>query len=137
MQCHFSFKHMESSQGLIDYAEKKIVRKIERYSTKPIEAHVVFSIEGAQHNAAVNVVGGDGFSFQVEAASPDMYASIDLLLDKLDAKLKKHKEKLKNHKNHRNLKSLSVEEEADKDDCDNVPVDAKDLLKFEKAKSNS
>lgn len=134
MQCRFSFKHMKTSEALIEYAENKLPEKIEKFSTKPIEAHITFSVEGHNHIAHCSVKGGDGFNFEVESKCEDMYGSVDLLIDKLIPQLRKRKEKLKNHKFSENLKSMQTIEPVSKDDPDNVPVDANDLLKFEEAK---
>ncbi len=133
MQCRFSFKHMKTSQALIDYAEAKIVQKIEKFSTKPIDALITFSTEGYNQTAHCSVKGGDGFSFEVESSCKDMYGSIDLLVDKLVGQLKKQKDKLKNHKQLA-ADELPLEEVLDPEECDNVPVDAEDLLKFTQAK---
>ena len=134
MECRFSFKHMKSSDSLIEYAEPKIRLKIEKLVSKPIEAHITFSVDGHTHLAHCNVVGGEGLHCQVEASSPDMYASLDLMLDKLEGQLKKQKEKLKNHKHQHNVKDLPIKET--EDDWEAVPVDAADLLKYEKAKES-
>ena len=64
-----------------------------------------------------------------------MYGSVDLLLGKLEIQLKKQKEKLKQHKRPRNFKQLELVEYVSKEDCDSVPVDADDLIKYEKAKA--
>jgi putative sigma-54 modulation protein len=45
--------------------------------------------------ATIHVSGADLFA---KAQSDDMYASIDQLVNKLDAQVKKHKEKLNNHR---------------------------------------
>lgn len=138
MQCRFSFKHMKTSQALVDYAEDKIRQKVEKYSTKPIEAHITFSIEGNDHIAHCSVRGGDGFNVQVESACTDMYGSVDLLLDKMATQLKKQKEKLKNHKF---IHPVAADDEAqipqEDKDCDAVPVDADDVIKLEKVRGRS
>jgi putative sigma-54 modulation protein len=45
--------------------------------------------------ATIHVSGADLFA---KAQSDDMYTSIDQLVNKLDAQVKKHKEKLNNHR---------------------------------------
>jgi putative sigma-54 modulation protein len=45
--------------------------------------------------ATIHVSGAELFA---KAESPDMYASIDLLINKLDAQIRKHKEKLNDHR---------------------------------------
>ena len=136
MQCRFTFKQMKTSQSLAAYTEPKVINKIEKFSTKPIEAHLTFSVEGQQHRVHCSVMGGDGFNIQVDASCPDMYGSVDLMVHKLETQLKKQKEKLKKHKFSKdNLRFLETSEPISIEDCDSVPVDADDLLKYEKAKS--
>ena len=58
--------------------------------------------------ATVNIKGTQLFADTIES---DMYASIDLLTDKLDRQLIKHKEKVKNH--HRKDKDKILTESED------------------------
>ncbi len=134
MQFQFSFKQMENSQALRQYAEEKIGNLIQKFVTKPIEAQVTFSVEKTQHIAQVTLIGGDGFSIQVEHTCEDMYGSVDRLLDKLATKLKRKKEKLKAHKGHRNVRSFHyVDPEAI--DFESAEIDAGDIIAYEKARS--
>ena len=134
MQFRVSFKHMKSSPALSEYAEHKIVQTVKKYSTKPIETHVTFSVEGREHIVHCKVSGGDVFSFQVDASCEDMYGSIDVLLDKLDVQLRRQKERVKKHKNNSNVRSLRlVKPASSKYDCDSIPVDASDVIKYDKA----
>ena len=135
MQLLFSFKHMESSDPLRKFAENKIREKIEKFSTKPIEAHFTFSVENHLHHAHVSIKGGDGFNLQVDATSADMYGSIDLLVDKMETQLKRKKEKLKKHKFKDNIHQIRPA--ADSDDWDAAPIDAEDLIKFERARQKA
>ena len=134
MQFQFSFKHMDTSKALSEYAETKIKEKILKFSTKPIEAHLTFSVDKHNHAAHCKVVGGDGFNVQVDALSEDMYATVDKMVDKLEAQLKKHKEKLKDHKlnNHKSerLQALTGGGSQFEDDA----VDAEEIVKFEAAR---
>lgn len=124
MQFQFSFRHMDTSPALQDYAEEKLREKIDKFVTKPIDAHVFFSVMRHQHSAHLKLNAGDGFSVDVEHSSPDMYATVDQMADKLEAQLRKHKEKLKDHK------PVVVAPFKDKvSDADSV--DATEILKFE------
>jgi putative sigma-54 modulation protein len=124
---------MKTSQALTDYTEEKVIQRIEKFSTKPIDAHITFSVEGYNQIAHCSVKGGDGFNFEVESTCKDMYGSVDLLVDKLAVQLKKQKDKLKNHKQV-SVDELPLEDMQDLEECDNVPVDAADLLKYTQAK---
>ena len=98
MNCRFSFKQVKRSEVLVEFAQPKILAKIEKYSTKPIDAHITFTKQGFNFIVRCSVKGGDGFNFQVEASSHDLYSTLDLMLAKLETQLKKQKEKLKRHK---------------------------------------
>ena len=129
MLYRFVFKHMHSSDALQEYARTKINTEVAKFSTKPIEAHVTFAVDKHKHKVNCSIVGGDGFSFNVEHVCDDMYGSIDHLIDKLSSQLKKRKDKLKDHKfpKNRELFASPVGEL----EYANVEVDASDILKFE------
>ncbi|MEY4630400.1 MAG: hypothetical protein RIQ81_520 [Pseudomonadota bacterium] len=140
MQFRFAFKHMETSPALTRYAEEKILDRVQKFVTKPIEAHVTFTVEHLSHSAHCSLHGGDGFNLEVQHVCGDMYGSIDHMVDKLATQLKRHKEKLKGHKSKRQLRLLDP---MDKNyafssktefDIDSEPVDAEDILKFEMAR---
>jgi len=128
MQYLYSFKHMDSSPALQSYCEEKLSDRIRKFVTKPIAAHVTFSVTRHQQTVHLSLDAGDGFGIQVEHTSEDMYASIDQLGDKLTAQLKKQKEKLKDHKGSRS-RPLTLVAESDSDS-----VDADDILKYEAAR---
>ncbi|MCX6129679.1 MAG: ribosome-associated translation inhibitor RaiA [Proteobacteria bacterium] len=128
MQFRFTFKHMETSLALQNYALEKIKIEVEKFVTKPIEAHVTFSVDRHQHLVLCSLSGGDGFSVNVEHACEDMYGSVDHMIDKMVSQLKKKKEKLKDHKHHKAPEPFGA---TGTDDYDSVPIDAADIVKFE------
>jgi len=134
MQFRFSFKHMETSDALKHYAEEKVLDKINKFVTKPIEAHVIFAVDRHNHNAQVAITGGDGFNFQVEHTCQDMYGSIDRMVDKLDVKLKKQKERIKEHKGQKAVRELAELEIMRHSVEDDESIDAADVVKFESAR---
>lgn len=134
MHFQFTFKHMDSSQALQTYAEQKLTEKIAKFVTKPIEAHVMFSVMRHTQTAHVSLRAGDGFDLEVEESSADMYASVDGLVDKLVAQMKKHKEKLKDHKQPRLSKVLAEEVDGEEEEA---AVDAGEILKYEKGRKRA
>jgi putative sigma-54 modulation protein len=129
MQFRFAFKHMPTSEALQDYARSKINTEVAKFSTKPIEAQVSFAVDKHKHQVVCSIIGGDGFSFNVEHVCDDMYGSVDHMIDKLSAQLKKRKDKLKDHKFPKN-RELFASLPSDNEYA-NVEVDASDILKFE------
>lgn len=129
MQFRFAFKHMPSSDALQEYARNKINTEVSKFSTKPIEAQVTFAVDKHKHQVFCSIVGGDGFSFNVEHVCDDMYASVDHMIDKLSSQLAKRKGKLKDHKFPKNRELFASP--ASELEYANVEVDASDILKFE------
>lgn len=90
-------KHLDVTPALREYAEEK-VGKITRYFDQVQEAQVVLSVErrdGLGKAQVVEVtVWGDGLVLRGEEASQDMYASIDLVFDKLRKQIEKYRSKL-------------------------------------------
>ncbi len=134
MQINFAFKHMETSPALREYAESKVFERISKFVTKPITAQVTFSVDRHNHHAHCAVNGGDGFHVQVEHTSDDMYASVDRMVDKLAAQLKKHKEKLKDHKGHASFATLAEVGDGANPGVAADAIDASDIIRLEKKK---
>jgi putative sigma-54 modulation protein len=98
MQVSVTFRQMEATNAIRDYAVEKVKRVTEKYfQVGEAEAHVVLSTERYWHIANLTATC-QGVTATVEERSEDMYSSIDLALDKLERQLAKHKDKLRDHK---------------------------------------
>jgi putative sigma-54 modulation protein len=60
------------------------------------EAHVVLSLERHLHHADITIHSG-AWVLRGRDKSDDMYASIDLAMDKIERQLRRYKDKLKTH----------------------------------------
>ncbi|MDG1206353.1 MAG: ribosome-associated translation inhibitor RaiA [Pseudomonadales bacterium] len=96
MQINVSGHHVEVTDSLQQYVETKL-EKLERHYDRITNVHAILRVEkqGQKAEATVRIQGGDVFA---EAESEDLYAAIDMLVDKLDRQLIKQKEKMKDHK---------------------------------------
>lgn len=92
MQINISGHHVELSTSLQDYIRNKM-KRIERHFDHVLDVHVVLGVERQLQKveATVHVAGNN---LHAESEHDDMYAAIDLLIDKLDRQVRKHKEKL-------------------------------------------
>jgi putative sigma-54 modulation protein len=87
---------MDITPALKDYVETRFGR-LDRYGLKVESLEVVLGVEKLQHKAeAIGTVNGK--SVQAKTSTPEMYATIDALVDRIDAQLRKWKERLANHK---------------------------------------
>ena len=124
---------MDSSNALTDYAQQKFNEGLDRFVTKPIEAHVTFSLEGGNHHAHCSVQAGDGFGVQVDAQSLDMYKTIDMMTAKLVTQLRKKKEKLKHHKGRIKVgEAISIFKNKTNNDSDIDAIDADEIINYER-----
>lgn len=98
MRTTFFFHKMKSNRRLQQYASRKINEKIEKFVTKVVDVRIGFEHEAAEYKLTCHVVGGDGFAFHIKAKCEDPYGSVDLLLDKLERVLRKHKGRVKDHR---------------------------------------
>jgi len=133
------FKHMETSLPLYAYAEKKLAGTIEKYVRQPIEAYVMFTVDGGVNKARCHVLAGGGFSVQVDAKDDtSMYSCLDKLEAKLNQRLRRQKERIKSHKQRTTFRFLgdeapiSVDNEEFADDHE--AIDAAYVINFEKAR---
>lgn len=134
MHLNYSFRKMETSESLCDFSTEKIQEKVDKFYSKSIEVHVTFSVEKEQHLVRCSVRAPHGFNFEVNARSLDMYGAVNLMVDKLERLLKRQKEKLKKHRFKNNVRDLKLANTKEKFDCDAVPIDAADLIKYEQAR---
>jgi putative sigma-54 modulation protein len=98
MEISVTFRHMEATEALKEYAREKLDR-IKKFMRRPIEAHVVFSVEKHYHIAEV-ALHVNGISIRGRERTGDMYSSIDAVVDKLDYQIRRYKERLKDHHAH-------------------------------------
>ena len=92
MQLSITGHHLDVSEPLKNYVQEKF-QKLERHFDQVIDVHVILSVEKLQQKAeaTVQVNGAKLFAEETQA---DLYAAIDVLIDKLDRQTIRHKEKL-------------------------------------------
>jgi len=88
-------QQIEVTGALRDYVESKLAR-LQRHFEQPFDVRTQLSIDKPDHRAEANVLIA-GRTLHADATGENMYAAIDLLADKLDRLLMKHKEKLVDH----------------------------------------
>jgi len=101
MQLSTTFRHMDASQAVREYAAEKL-DKIRKYFNKdPISAHAVFSVErGFHHVADLNITLPSGIVINAKETTEDMYSSIDLAAARIERQVRKWKDKIRDHKPH-------------------------------------
>jgi len=91
MNLNVSGHHLDVTPALRDYVRDKLGR-VTRHFDHVIDAHVVLSVDKLRQKAEVTLhVRGKDIHCACE--EQDLYAAIDLLIDKLDRQVLKYKDK--------------------------------------------
>lgn len=93
MNVQIIVKNLELTDAIKSYIEKKVFR-IEKYFDYLIDVNVALEIQRNVHSAEI-LVNAKGIFLKGLEKSEDLYASIDLAIDKIERQLVKYKEKLK------------------------------------------
>lgn len=95
MQLNVSGHHVEVTESMRDYVGSK-VEKIARHFDIVSDVHCILTVEKLRHKAeaTASVNGGKIYCDHTEE---DMYAAIDGLVDKLERRVRKYKERLVDH----------------------------------------
>lgn len=98
MQTNITGHHIDVTPALKQYVGTKFA-KLERHFDSVLDVHVILTVEKLRHKAEADLrVSGN--HIHAEAIDGDMYAAIDLLIDKLDRQIVKHKEKVQDKHAH-------------------------------------
>lgn len=94
MNIHVHGDNLGVTPALHDFVDRKIGRLEKYFDTPPErEISVTMSVEGNMHRVEV-MLQMHGVLFRAEEQSNDMYASIDLVVDKLEQQIAKYRTKL-------------------------------------------
>jgi putative sigma-54 modulation protein len=91
MNLNVSGHHLEVSPAIREYVQAKLER-ITRHFDHVIDAHVILSVAKLRQKAEITL-RVRGKDLHCETEDGDLYAAIDLLVDKLDRQVLKHKGK--------------------------------------------
>ncbi len=99
METMFTFRNIESTEGLRNHTEEKLL-KLKKYCLKPESTHIILHVDKHHSHRAEITLVDHGEHYISHADSSDMYASIDQAISKLEAQLRRKKDRQKHHKGH-------------------------------------
>jgi len=111
MRISFTARHFKPSDRLKEYATSEVAR-LKKYYDDILDVDIVLDYV-KQSQLAELVVKVYGQSLAVEEKSEDMYKSINLAVDKLERKLLKYKEKMRQFEKERIVENIETETEAE------------------------
>lgn len=93
MEIQLTAKHLKVTPAINDYVHEKM-EKAQKYFDHIVWGQAFLSVEKRAHNAEF-VIHAPRQTFRALATAADLYSAVDLASDKIDAQLKKYKERLK------------------------------------------
>lgn len=103
MQIVLRSKNIEITPGLRQHVEKRL-RKIAKYFAEPLSAQVALNVERGRHTVEVTIPV-NGMILRGQEQTDDMYASIDLVVDKIAKQIDRFK-----HRFPRRLRAVAAAE---------------------------
>jgi putative sigma-54 modulation protein len=96
MQINVTGHHVDVTDSMREYVDNKFER-LERHFDHVIDVHVILTVEKLRQKAE-STIKVNGANIFADSTHEDMYAAIDLLVDKLDRQVIKHKEKMQDRR---------------------------------------
>jgi putative sigma-54 modulation protein len=95
MQITITARHFELTKAIRDYVETACL-KVKKYFDHVITVHVTLALENNRNNCEI-ALHASKFNLQSQAEEMDMYLSIDTAIDKIEAQIKKLKDRVTDH----------------------------------------
>ncbi|MCG6933548.1 MAG: ribosome-associated translation inhibitor RaiA [Gallionella sp.] len=93
MNLHLTAHHLEITPAIRDYSTEKFDKIKRHFENVVIDVNVIFSVEKLKQKAEATM-HLSGKNLFVECEDENLYAAIDMLVDKLERQVRRHKEKL-------------------------------------------
>ncbi len=131
MQIVTNGRNIELTDSIKSYVDEKVGR-LQNHFDFIQEVHVILEVEKnpriSANQLAEATIHVTGAVIRVEAASENLYASIDMLVDKIERSLRKHKTKLMNRTGPRNHETIRKEAGAlGADEAEDTMEDVEDI----------
>jgi putative sigma-54 modulation protein len=120
MQIHVTFRHVDPTPALRTHAEEKLERMVRKYLRRPVDAHVILSVAKERHTAEVTLQADHVTMFAKEETT-DLYAAIDLAVEKLEHQAQKLRARRKEHKGPSGARALAAENGEDRGEAPSRP----------------
>jgi len=96
MTVHIVARHIKLTKPLKDFIQEK-VEKIQKHFDNIVWAQVILGVEKKVHSAEI-IIHASQQTMTSSADGGDLYAAVDIAMDKINAQVRKYKERLKQHR---------------------------------------
>lgn len=108
MRVTVSGKNISVRPSIREYVESKL-DKFDKYFNTDVDVKVTLSAVKDRQTVEITMPLKQGVTFRAEDTSEDMYASIDMVMDKLTKQMRKHKTKIeKRYHKHESIRAAQI-----------------------------
>lgn len=112
MEITISFRHIDPDDEIKSYIEEKMAR-LQKYIETPLDVHVVLSMERKYRHRVDVMFTINGVVINAHEVMDDTRAAIDKILDKLERRLTKYRDKIKQYREAKTKKNVTTSEPPD------------------------
>ncbi len=106
MQVTITGRHFEVTPAIKQYLIDKI-SKLEKHFPRLVEAHAILSVEKYRHIAEIAITAKN-IRIAGKEETEDMYASIDKIIHSMESRLKRYRDRIKDHNKHKEDNSKAI-----------------------------
>jgi putative sigma-54 modulation protein len=111
VQISVTGRHIDVSSELRSYVENKVGKLIKFYD-RVMTIDVILDGEGLGFGAEIVAKAEHKMVFVAKERGEDMYAAVDLVMDKIERQITRHKERVRNRK-HKGSRATAAEGEVE------------------------
>ena len=129
MKCNIRGEKITITDAIRDYIETKLSKLDKYFKSSDVSANVLVSLKGKKDSLEVTIPY-DRYVLRNEEVHDDLYAAIDLVIDKLERQIRKNKTKLKKQTKSNEMKfnfDYDLEPTEDKEEKTNKIVKRKSI----------
>ena len=109
MDIAISFRHIDPDESIKKYIEEKM-KRLQKFVEIPLDAHVVLSTEKKYRHRIDVTFTLNGIVINAHEVQDDMHAAVDKIIDKLERRLTRYRDKLKKYREGKPKTNLSPRE---------------------------
>ena len=123
MQIHLISRHLEITDDIRTYIEKR-AKKIEVIFSPVIDFQVVMEVEKNRYRTEITLATRKA-TFHAQGETHDVFSSLDDVIDKIEAQIRRHKERIKDRRHRMSRREVAVQLSGNEDDIQ-VGLDTSD-----------
>ncbi len=129
MKCVIRGEKLTATKAIRDYINNKLSRLDKYFKTDNISATVLIKLKGKKQAIEVTIPY-DKYMLRSEEVNDDLYAAIDLVIDKLERQIRKNKTKLKKQ-NMVNVEYFNFDYETSKEEeVDDIKITKRKVIEM-------